>query len=73
MEPGVLNELIGEPLSTTYEHSSIFDIYSILLLNSKMHYNGKTIAFRSVFSEFESKMLEVSRIEEDTTHSYAQG
>ena len=40
LEPGVLNELIGEPLSSTQEHSSIFDIYSILLLNFKMHYNG---------------------------------
>ena len=40
LELDVLNELIGEPLSTTQEHSSIFDIYSILLLNSKMHYNG---------------------------------
>ena len=27
----------------------------------------------SVFSEFKSKMLEVSNIEEDTTHSHAQG
>ena len=26
-----------------------------------------------MFSEFESKILEVSKIEEDTTHSYVQG
>ena len=40
LEPGVLNELIGEPLSTTKEHHSIFDIYSISLLNSKMRHDG---------------------------------
>ena len=35
LEPGVLNELIGEPLSTTEDSSTdIFAIYSILLLNS---------------------------------------
>ena len=36
LEPGVINEVIGEPLSTTeYSSTDIFDIYSILLLNSK--------------------------------------
>ena len=30
-------------------------------------------AFISVFSEFESKLLEVSKIEEDITDSHAQG
>ena len=75
LEPGVLNQLIGEPPSTTQEHSPIPDIYSILLWNSKnaLQREFLTIAFISVFSEFESKMLEVSKVEEDTTHSYAQG
>ena len=55
--------------------SSTFTAFYLLLLNSKMHYNGSflTIAFRSVFSEFESKILEVSKIEEDRTQSYVQG
>ena len=36
LEPGVINEVMGEPLSTTeYSSTDIFDIYSILLLNSK--------------------------------------
>ena len=52
LEPGVLNELIGEPLSTT-EHSStdIFAIYSILLLNSKnaLQWQFLTIAIISVY------------------------
>ena len=52
LEPGVLNELIGEPLSTT-EHSStdIFDIYSILLLNPKnaLQWHFLTIAIVSVY------------------------
>ena len=36
-------------------------------------YKSDFTAFRSVFSEFESKMLEVSNIEEDRTDSNAQG
>ena len=54
LEPGVLYELIGEPLSTT-EHSSsdIFAIYSILLLNSKnaLQWQFLSIAIISVFSQ----------------------
>ena len=52
LEPGVLDELIGEPLSTT-EHSSILAIYSILLLNSKnaLQWQFLTTAIISVFSQ----------------------
>ena len=54
LEPGVLNELIGEPLSTTeYSSTDIFDIYSILLLNSKnaLQWQFLTTAIISVFSQ----------------------
>ena len=52
LEPGVLNELIGEPLPTTEDSSTdIFAIYSILLLNSKnaLQWHFLTIATISVY------------------------
>ena len=52
--PCVLNELIGEPLSTTeYSSTDIFDIYRILLLNSKnaLQWQFLTTAIISVFSQ----------------------
>ena len=54
LEPGVLNELIGEPLSTTeYSSTDIFAIYRILLLNSEnaLQWQFLTIAIISVFSQ----------------------
>ena len=53
LEPGVVNELIGEPLSTTeYSSTDIFAIYRILLLNSEnaLQWQFLTIAIISVFS-----------------------
>ena len=52
LEPGVINELIGDPLPTTeYSSTDIFAIYSILLLNSKnaLQWHFLTIATISVY------------------------
>ena len=54
LEPGVVNELTGEPLSTTeYSSTDIFAIYRILLLNSEnaLQWQFLTIAIISVFSQ----------------------
>ena len=54
LEPGVVNEFIGEPLSTTeYSSTDIFAIYRILLLNSEnaLQWQFLTIAIISVFSQ----------------------